>query len=49
MQYFTDNNIGPDGAQSIAEALKSNNTITKLDLYGMDQIITLFLHHCQSH
>ena len=35
MQYFTVNNIGPDGAQSIAEALKINKSITKLYLNGI--------------
>ena len=32
MQYFTGNNIGPDGAQSIADALKINQSITELSL-----------------
>jgi len=35
MQYFTVNNIGPDGAQSIAEAFKINKSITKLYLNGI--------------
>jgi len=32
MQYFTGNNIGPDGAQSIADALKINQSITNMNL-----------------
>ena len=45
MQYFTENNIGSDGAKSIAEALKINQTITFLSVHGMIQIITLSPHH----
>lgn len=30
-----DNNIGPDGAQSLAEALKENTSLTTLNLFGV--------------
>ena len=35
MQYFTDNNIGSDGSQAIAEALKINQSITIIYLGGI--------------
>ena len=35
LHYITDEGIGPDGAQVIAEALKINQTITNLNLEGM--------------
>ena len=33
----TDNNIGETGAESLCEALKSNTTLTKLNLRGGDK------------
>jgi hypothetical protein len=35
MQYSTDNKIGPNGAQLIADALKINQSINSMNLYGM--------------
>jgi hypothetical protein len=35
IQYSTDNKIGPDGGQSIADALKINQSITNMNLYSM--------------
>ena len=32
---LTGNNIGADGAKAFAEALKVNNTLTQLNLFGM--------------
>ena len=32
--YFTDNSIGAEGARVIGEALKTNTTVTQLDLCG---------------
>jgi hypothetical protein len=36
MQYFTDNMIGPGGAQSIANALEINHSITYICLSSMN-------------
>jgi len=31
---FADNQIGADGAKALADALKTNTMLTKLNLYG---------------
>jgi hypothetical protein len=51
MQYSTANKIGPDGAQSIADALKINQSITNMNLYSMTPNHPLFLliPHFHSH
>ena len=36
---WTDNNIGDEGAVKISESLKTNTTLTSLDLRGDDNII----------
>jgi len=40
---FTDNNIGADGARSIADALKTNKTLTTLDLACTLQLLCWWL------
>ena len=35
---WTDNKIGDEGARMISESLKTNTTLTNLDLYG-DEIV----------
>jgi hypothetical protein len=39
----TGNNIGPEGGIKLAEALKSNATLTSLDLNGMDFLLHFIL------
>ena len=34
---YTDNSIGDAGVASLVESLKSNTTLTKLDLSGKDK------------
>ena len=34
---MTVNNIGVEGAKSMSEALKSNNTLTSLNLFGEEE------------
>ena len=38
IKQWTDNNIGAEGAVKISESLKTNATLTSLDLYGDDKI-----------
>ncbi len=33
-----DNDIGPEGAQALAEGLKQNTTLTRLNLEGMSEL-----------
>ncbi len=39
-----DNNIGESGARMISEVLKSNSTLTKLNLGGDEKEWTLIFH-----
>ena len=34
---MTDNNIGVEGAKSMSEMLKSNKTLTSLNLFGEEE------------
>ena len=45
VKQWTDNQIGAEGAIQIIESLKTNTTLTLLDMIGDDMItrITLFL------
>ena len=36
---WTENNIGAEGASKMSESLMTNTTLTKLDLWGDDNII----------
>src|SRR3954464_15813930 len=36
--YFSDNGIGSEGAQALAESLKQNTTLTQLDVSGMSEL-----------
>ena len=38
IKQWTDNDIGAEGAIAISELLKTNTTLTELDLYGDDKI-----------
>ena len=35
---WTDNNIGAEGAKWISESLKTNTTLTKLNLWGDEKL-----------
>ena len=37
MKKWTDNNIGDEGARMISESLKTNTTLTKLNLSGNEK------------
>ena len=37
-EIWTDNNIGDEGARMISESLKTNSTLTELNLGGDDKI-----------
>ena len=44
LHYPTDNGIEETGATSLSEALKSNTTLTELDLSGEDKRHTKDIH-----